>query len=54
MRELNTNTLCTSCAGCNRLYNEDFKGIYRCKNYFRMGDLKCLEKQGKMQIQKKI
>lgn len=36
MRELNTNTLCTSCAGCNRLYNEEFKGIYRCKNYFKM------------------
>jgi len=24
---------CKDCIGCNRLELEDFKGIWRCKNY---------------------
>lgn len=36
MEELYKNTLCMTCSGCNRLYDEQFKGIYRCKNYLRM------------------
>lgn len=25
--------ICKTCLGCNRLLDENFKGIYRCPNY---------------------
>lgn len=26
-------TKCKTCLGCNKLENENFKEVYRCKNY---------------------
>lgn len=36
MKQIKEDKLCIKCAGCNRLENEEFEGIYRCKNFFEL------------------
>lgn len=35
MKQIDKQYLCYTCYGCNRLELEDFKGVYRCKNYMK-------------------
>ena len=30
--------ICRTCLGCNRLLNNDFKGVWRCPNYMKGKD----------------
>ncbi len=43
--ELNKNSKCYSCFGCNRLANENFEGIFRCLYY--VGEEKFIKKNEK-------
>lgn len=27
--------ICKTCLGCNRLLNQEFRGVYRCPNYMK-------------------
>lgn len=31
MKQIDKNTKCYKCFGCNRLEDENFKGVYRCE-----------------------
>lgn len=31
MKQINKNTVCYRCLGCNKLELEDFKGTYKCQ-----------------------
>lgn len=33
MEQLDKKYKCYNCPGCNRLENENFKGVYRCENF---------------------
>ena len=47
MKQIDKQYLCYTCAGCLREENEDFKGVYRCKNYMKKERAKENEKQSK-------
>lgn len=32
MQQINKNTACYTCLGCNKLELESFKGVYECKD----------------------
>lgn len=35
MKQIDKDRKCYSCLGCNRLEQEEFKGVYRCENYMK-------------------
>ena len=35
MKQIDKQYICYTCYGCGRLELEEFKGVYRCKNYIK-------------------
>ena len=47
MQQLEDNKICKYCLGCNKLLDENFKGVIRCKNFMQGQELDNYYKQMK-------